>query len=58
MDQKNSQTGKNFCSPENLYYNDEMKGYQQNIEEAKKLAKSSGLSGKHCIISISSRDRI
>lgn len=37
---------KNFCSPENLYYNDEMKGYQQNIEEAKKLAKSSGLSGK------------
>ena len=36
----------NFCSPENLYYNDEMKGYEQNIEEAKKLAKSSGLTEK------------
>ena len=37
---------KNFCSPENLYYNDEMKGYEQNIEEAKKLAEKSGLNGK------------
>lgn len=37
---------KNFCSPENLYYNDEMEGYQQNIEEAKKLAEKSGLTGK------------
>ena len=36
----------NFCSPQNLYYNDEMKGYQQNIAEAKKLAKSSGLTEK------------
>lgn len=34
---------KNFCSPQNLYYNDEMEGYQQNIEEAKKLAEKSGL---------------
>ncbi|MDO4265475.1 MAG: ABC transporter substrate-binding protein [Eubacteriales bacterium] len=37
---------KNFCSPENLYYNDEMEGYQQNIEEAKALAESSGLAGQ------------
>ncbi len=37
---------KNFCSPENLYYNDEMEGYKQNIEEAKKLAKKSGLTDK------------
>ena len=29
----------NFCSPENLYYNDEMKGYQQNIEEAEKACR-------------------
>ena len=36
----------NFCSPENLYYNDEMKGYQQNIEEAKKLAEETGLTEK------------
>lgn len=34
---------KNFCAPQNLYYNDEMTGYQQNIEEAKKLAEKSGL---------------
>lgn len=34
---------KNFCSPENFYYNDEMEGYQQNIEEAKRLAEESGL---------------
>lgn len=34
---------KNFCSPENFYYNDEMTGYQQNIEEAKRLAEESGL---------------
>lgn len=34
---------KNFCSPENLYYNDEMDGYQQDIEEAKRLAKETGL---------------
>lgn len=33
----------NFCAPQNLYYNDEMTGYQQNIEEAKKLAEKSGL---------------
>ncbi len=37
---------KNFCSPQNLYFNDEMEGYQQNIEEAKKLAKKSGLTEK------------
>ena len=30
---------KNFCSPQNLYFNDEMEGYKQDIEEAKKLAK-------------------
>lgn len=34
---------KNFCSPENFYYNNEMEGYQQNIEEAKRLAEESGL---------------
>lgn len=34
---------KNFCAPQNLYYNDEMTGYQQNIEEAKQLAEKSGL---------------
>lgn len=34
---------KNFMSPENMYYNDEMTGYEQNIEEAKKLAESSGI---------------
>lgn len=34
---------KNFCAPQNLYYNDEMTGYQKNIEEAKKLAEKSGL---------------
>lgn len=34
---------RNFCAPQNLYYNDEMTGYQQNIEEAKKLAEKSGL---------------
>ncbi len=34
---------KNFCSPQNLYFNDEMEGYQQNIEEAKALAEKSGL---------------
>ncbi len=34
---------KNFCAPQNLYYNDEMTGYQQNIEAAKKLAEKSGL---------------
>ena len=33
----------NFCSPENLYYNDEMEGYQQDLEEAKRLAEESGL---------------
>lgn len=37
---------KNFCSPENLYYNDEMTGYEQNIEEAKRLAEKSGLTEK------------
>lgn len=37
---------KNFCSPQNLYYNDEMTGYQQNIEEAKALAEKSGLAGQ------------
>lgn len=37
---------KNFCSPENLYYNDEMEGYKQDIEEAKRLAEKSGLTGK------------
>lgn len=37
---------KNFCSPENLYYNDEMKGYEQNLEEAKALAEKSGLTEK------------
>lgn len=36
----------NFCSPENLYYNDEMEGYQQNIEEAKELAEKTGLTEK------------
>lgn len=35
----------NFCSPENLYYNDTMEGYQQNIEEAKALAENCGLAG-------------
>ena len=34
---------KNFCSPQNLYFNDEMTGYQQNLEEAKALAEKSGL---------------
>lgn len=34
---------KNFCSPQNLYFNDEMEGYKQDIEEAKKLAEKSGL---------------
>ena len=34
---------KNFCSPENFYYNDEMEGYKQNIEEAKRLAEETGL---------------
>lgn len=34
---------KNFCSSQNLYYNDEMTGYQQNIEEAKALAEKTGL---------------
>ncbi|MBQ2651042.1 MAG: ABC transporter substrate-binding protein [Clostridia bacterium] len=34
---------KNFCSPENFYYNNEMEGYQQNIEEAKRLAEETGL---------------
>lgn len=34
---------KNFCSPQNFYFNDEMEGYQQNIEEAKALAEKSGL---------------
>lgn len=34
---------KNFCSPQNLYFNDEMEGYQQNLEEAKALAEKSGL---------------
>lgn len=34
---------KNFCSPQNLYFNDEMEGYKQNIEEAKALAEKSGL---------------
>lgn len=34
---------KNFCSPQNLYFNDEMTGYEQNIEEAKRLAEESGL---------------
>lgn len=33
----------NFCSPQNLYYNDEMSGYEQDIEEAKRLAEESGL---------------
>lgn len=37
---------KNFMSPENLYYNHEMKGYEQNIEEAKKLAEESGLTAR------------
>ena len=37
---------KNFCSPQNLYFNDEMEGYQQNIEEAKALAEKSGLTKK------------
>lgn len=37
---------KNFCSPENLYYNDEMEGYKQDIEEAKRLAEKSGLTEK------------
>lgn len=34
---------KNFCSPQNLYFNDEMTGYEQNLEEAKALAEKSGL---------------
>lgn len=34
---------KNFCSPQNLYFNDEMTGYQQDLEEAKALAEKSGL---------------
>lgn len=34
---------KNFCSPQNTYYNDEMEGYKQNLEEAKALAEKSGL---------------
>jgi peptide/nickel transport system substrate-binding protein len=38
-----AQPAKNFCAPQNLYYNDEMEGYQQNIEEAKELAEKSGL---------------
>ena len=37
---------KNFCAPQNLYYNDEMEGYKQDIEEAKKLAKETGLTEK------------
>ena len=37
---------KNFCAPQNLYYNDEMEGYKQNIEEARKLAKETGLTEK------------
>lgn len=37
---------KNYMSPENLYYNHDMTGYEQNIEEAKKLAKESGLVDK------------
>lgn len=37
---------KNFCSPQNLYFNDEMEGYKQNLEEAKALAEKSGLTGK------------
>ncbi|MDO4475102.1 MAG: ABC transporter substrate-binding protein [Eubacteriales bacterium] len=34
---------KNFCSPQNLYFNDEMTGYEQDLEEAKALAEKSGL---------------
>lgn len=35
-----------LLTPENTYYNPENKGYVQNLEEAKKLAKSSGLEGQ------------
>lgn len=33
-------------SSQNLFHDDSMKGYEQDLDEAKKLAKSSGLEGK------------
>ena len=33
-------------SNRNLFYNKDVKGYEQNLDEAKKLAQSSGLAGK------------
>ena len=40
MDQKNLQNRQRTSVHRKIfYYNDEMKGYQQNIEEAKKLCK-------------------
>lgn len=37
---------KNFCSPQNKYYNDDMEGYEQDLTEAKKLAEKSGIVGQ------------
>lgn len=35
-----------YLAPQQAFYNKELKGYEQDLEEAKKLAKTSGLEGK------------
>ena len=39
-------TANSVFSNRNLFYDKDVKGYEQNLDEAKKLAQSSGLAGK------------